>query len=69
MSQRPELNQELCDGCGLCVLVCKSGGLVMEKLRVKAVETIECDYCGDCESVCLNGAINLRYQIVRSVVA
>jgi len=68
MSQMPELNPELCNGCGLCVLVCQGGGLIIENLRVKAVETEECDYCGDCESVCLTGAINLRYQIVRLIV-
>jgi len=68
MIQMPELNPELCNDCGLCVQVCQGGGLVMENSRVKIVETGKCDYCGDCESVCLNGAINLPYQIVRSVV-
>ncbi len=65
MCQRPELDQELCNGCGLCVLVCKCGGLILEGTQIKAVDTVECDYCGDCEYVCLNGAINLRYQIIR----
>jgi NAD-dependent dihydropyrimidine dehydrogenase PreA subunit len=68
MCERPELNTALCNGCGLCVLVCQGGGLIIENSRVKVVESIECDFCGDCESVCLTGALNLRYQIVRTVI-
>ncbi len=66
MNQMPELDNELCSGCGLCKVVCHRGGLVMTEDKVKVIESADCDYCGDCEEVCPTGAISLPYEITKS---
>ena len=62
----PELDFELCNGCGLCVAACHGGGIVPEGGKVRIVETENCDFCGVCEAVCLHGAIKCSYIIVVS---
>ncbi len=47
----PELLEELCNGCGLCVSNCEDKALTMvNDLPVK--DTSKCTYCGDCIKVC-----------------
>ena len=60
----PELNIDLCDGCGLCVAACHAGGIVQKEDAVRIVETELCDYCGVCEAVCPQQAIECTYCIV-----
>ena len=60
----PEIAQELCDGCGLCVTVCSCHGIVLLGNVATIVETIECSYCTNCEAVCPTGAIRCPYVIV-----
>ena len=62
----PELDIELCNGCGLCVIACHAGGLVLKNDKVTIIESVQCDYCGVCEAVCLQGAIKCTYIIVSS---
>ncbi len=59
----PELNIELCDGCGLCVVACHGGGIVAEEGKVAIIEIENCDFCGVCEAVCPRGAIACAYII------
>lgn len=48
------INQDLCNGCGLCVTACTSGGYqaiqVIEKKGV--VDEYKCDGCGLCVGIC-----------------
>ncbi|MFH1032621.1 MAG: 4Fe-4S binding protein [Chloroflexota bacterium] len=60
----PELDSNLCDGCGLCISACHDGGIARYDSKVKIGETENCDYCGVCEAVCPNGAIKCYYEIV-----
>ncbi len=47
----PELVEELCNGCGLCVIGCEEKALALvNNLPVK--DTDKCNYCGDCIKVC-----------------
>jgi Pyruvate/2-oxoacid:ferredoxin oxidoreductase delta subunit len=63
MVVRPEIDEALCDGCGLCVVACHGGGIVLEEGKARIVETEICDFCGVCEAVCTEGAIKCIYVI------
>ena len=64
MMVMPELDPELCDGCGLCVAACHGEGIVLEGSKVRIVVTEACDFCGVCEAVCPHFAIKCFYIIV-----
>ena len=64
----PEIDPTKCNGCGLCVIVCERGGLILVAGPVvAAVETTDCDWCAYCEAVCETGAIRCAYEIVFQV--
>ncbi len=47
----PELAEELCDGCGLCISSCEENALTLvDGLPIR--DTSKCIYCGDCIKVC-----------------
>jgi len=52
------IDQDLCDGCGLCVTVCPTGtiSLVGGKAAVSEAESLS---CGHCEAVCPHEAIRV----------
>jgi MinD superfamily P-loop ATPase len=64
MGEMPIIDQDKCQGCGLCVSVCACGALVIVDKMVKAVEVGECQWCTLCELVCPNGAITCPFEIV-----
>ena len=64
MKVMPELDPKLCDGCGLCLIACHGGGIILSGDKVKIVETENCDFCGVCEAVCPRYAIKCAYVIV-----
>ncbi len=48
---QPQLVEELCNGCGLCVKGCEEGALRMEDdLPVR--DSAKCISCGDCVKIC-----------------
>jgi NAD-dependent dihydropyrimidine dehydrogenase PreA subunit len=62
----PEIDRELCTGCGDCVAVCPAGVLALEKGHAVMAHAEDCQYCGDCEELCPYGAIARAFEIVLS---
>jgi ferredoxin len=58
---RAEINNDLCNGCKLCVLVCPAQSLTMTgKNSVGMIgDSAACIGCGDCMPICHPGAITL----------
>ncbi len=64
MVEMPSIDTTKCDGCGLCVGVCKCQAIVMAGDIVSIVQKDECGWCLECEAVCPLGAISCAYEIV-----
>jgi dihydropyrimidine dehydrogenase (NAD+) subunit PreA len=57
-----DIDDERCNGCGLCVKACDSGGyqaIEMED-KVARIDYLKCDGCGLCVGVCPQEAISMR---------
>ena len=52
----PWINQELCDGCQICVDECSAGAIFMEE-DIAFIKEEECIRCGVCHDVCPNDAV------------
>ena len=63
----PIIDLEKCDGCGLCVTVCRCNALVLVNTTITIIETEECGWCTQCEAVCPNDAITCPFEIVVEV--
>ena len=66
MQLTPIFDQDKCDGCGLCVTVCRCGALVLTENKVSLVHVDDCGWCTDCELVCATGALQCPFEIVLS---
>ena len=64
MIDMPVIDLSRCDGCGLCVTVCRCGAIIMVDNTITIVETDRCGWCGECELVCPLGAISRPFEIV-----
>ncbi len=63
----PEINPELCIGCGACVNVCPPEAILKEDNTEKGIRRIvldlaRCIRCARCEEVCPMGAIKLSQE-------
>jgi len=52
-----EINEELCDGCGQCVLSCAEGAIEIIDGKAKLVKDSYCDGLGACLGECPQGAL------------
>ena len=64
MAEMPVIDREKCNGCGLCISVCRCGALVLENGIISIIETDDCGWCTQCEAVCATGAITCPFEIV-----
>jgi MinD superfamily P-loop ATPase len=64
LAEMPLVDPGKCNGCGLCVSVCRYNVLVMVGNVATVVQTQECDWCTLCEAVCPAGAIRCPFEIV-----
>ena len=60
----PIFDETKCNGCNLCVEVCKCGALIIRGNKIAIVKVEDCGLCGDCELVCETGALQCPYEIV-----
>ena len=68
MADMPIIDRDKCNGCGLCIGVCKCGILVLNENKAHIVRREECRictrWCAMCEAVCPNDAIRCPFEIV-----
>ena len=49
------IDEELCNGCGLCVTPCAEGAIQMVGNKARVVNEALCDGAGFCLAVCPTG--------------
>lgn len=54
------IDQDLCNGCGLCAAACHEGAIGMEQGKATLLRDDYCDGLGDCLPVCPTGAITFE---------
>ncbi len=54
-----EIDEELCDGCGQCILACAEGALELVDGKAKLVGELYCDGLGACLGDCPLGALTI----------
>ncbi|MFW5734647.1 MAG: ATP-binding protein [Oceanidesulfovibrio sp.] len=54
-----EIDEELCDGCGLCIPGCHEGALAIVDGKARLVGEVLCDGLGACLGECPRGALTL----------
>ena len=64
------IDPELCNGCGLCVNICPTDVLRMDKKSEKAVITYpdDCMLCEFCVADCPTNAITLAPEIILPMI-
>lgn len=54
------IDEELCNGCGLCVTPCAEGAIQIVDGKARVVREELCDGAGFCLSVCPTGALAIE---------
>lgn len=53
------IDEDKCDGCGLCIPACAEGALQIVDGKARLIKEIYCDGIGDCLGECPQGAIEI----------
>jgi MinD superfamily P-loop ATPase len=62
----PEIDHQLCTGCGDCIPACQPHALALAGGKATIARPDLCEYEGGCEPVCPAGAIQLPFLVVFS---
>jgi len=54
-----QIDEELCDGCGLCVPACHEGALAVIDGKLRVLDDARCDGAGACVGECPKGALTV----------
>ena len=60
----PEINLDICTGCGDCVEFCPAGIVGLVEGKAIIVRPEGCGYCIECETFCPAGAIRCPFEII-----
>jgi len=55
-----KINEELCNGCGKCVVPCVEGAITIVNGKAKVVKDELCDGLGYCIGICPTGALSIE---------
>ena len=55
-----KIDEELCNGCGLCVMPCAEGAIEIVEGKARVVKEELCDGGGFCLAVCPEGALTVE---------
>ena len=55
-----KIDEELCNGCGACVLPCAEGAIVLENGKARVKDETLCDGAGFCIFICPTGALSIE---------
>ncbi|NLB53756.1 MAG: 4Fe-4S binding protein [Syntrophomonadaceae bacterium] len=55
-----KIDEELCNGCGLCISPCAEGALEIVDGKARVIKDELCDGAGFCIGVCPSGALSLE---------
>ena len=56
------IDEEKCNGCGLCVMTCAEGALKLVNGKAKLIKELLCDGFGDCLGECPTGALKIEVR-------
>jgi Pyruvate/2-oxoacid:ferredoxin oxidoreductase delta subunit len=59
-----KINEDLCDGCGLCVPACAEGAIQIKDGKARLVSEVYCDGLGACLGECPQDAITIEERDV-----
>lgn len=54
-----QIDEELCDGCGMCAIACAEGALEIRDGKARLIKESYCDGLGACLSGCPRGAVRV----------
>ncbi len=54
------IDEDLCNGCGACVIPCAEGAIVLVDGKARVMDETLCDGAGFCLPVCPTGALTIE---------